>query len=56
MDVSNARGSAATSAAERELVITRVFDAPRELVFKAWTESGSPGAMVGAERFRNACL
>lgn len=25
-------------AAERELVITRVFDAPRELVWKAWTE------------------
>jgi len=24
--------------AERELVITRVFDAPRHLVFKAWTE------------------
>ncbi|MCI0616974.1 SRPBCC domain-containing protein [bacterium] len=24
--------------AERELVITRVFDAPRELVWKAWTE------------------
>jgi uncharacterized protein YndB with AHSA1/START domain len=24
--------------AERELVITRVFDAPRELVFKAWTD------------------
>jgi uncharacterized protein YndB with AHSA1/START domain len=23
---------------ERELVITRVFDAPRELVFKAWTD------------------
>jgi uncharacterized protein YndB with AHSA1/START domain len=23
---------------DRELVITRVFDAPRELVFKAWTE------------------
>lgn len=23
---------------ERELIITRVFDAPRELVFKAWTE------------------
>ena len=28
---------AATVAAERELVITRVFDAPRRLVFKAWT-------------------
>lgn len=25
-------------AAERDLVITRVFHAPRELVFKAWTE------------------
>ena len=25
-------------AEERELVITRVFDAPRDLVFKAWTE------------------
>ncbi|HZA25330.1 MAG TPA: SRPBCC domain-containing protein, partial [Dehalococcoidia bacterium] len=24
--------------AERELVIERIFDAPRELVFKAWTE------------------
>jgi uncharacterized protein YndB with AHSA1/START domain len=24
--------------AERELVITRVFDAPRELVFKVWTD------------------
>ncbi len=24
--------------ADRELVITRVFDAPRSLVFKAWTE------------------
>lgn len=29
---------AATVTAERELVITRVFDAPRRLVFKAWTE------------------
>jgi uncharacterized protein YndB with AHSA1/START domain len=25
--------------AAREIVITRIFDAPRELVFKAWTES-----------------
>lgn len=24
--------------AERELVVTRVFDAPRRLVFKAWTQ------------------
>ena len=27
-----------TEPQEQELVITRVFDAPRELVFKAWTE------------------
>jgi uncharacterized protein YndB with AHSA1/START domain len=29
---------AATLSAERELVITRIFDAPRRLVFKMWTE------------------
>jgi len=33
-----ARDSAAARSAERELVITRVFDAPPRLVFKAWTE------------------
>ena len=33
-----ARDSAAAKSAERELVITRVFDAPPRLVFKAWTE------------------
>ena len=27
-----------TAAAEREFVVTRLFDAPRRLVFKAWTE------------------
>jgi uncharacterized protein YndB with AHSA1/START domain len=34
-----ARSNAAAEAAERVLVITRVFDAPRSLVFKAWTET-----------------
>jgi uncharacterized protein YndB with AHSA1/START domain len=28
----------ATSTADREIVATRVFDAPRELVFKMWTD------------------
>jgi uncharacterized protein YndB with AHSA1/START domain len=28
----------ATTSSDRELVITRVIDAPRETVFKAWTE------------------
>ena len=30
--------SSGAMTAERELVITRIFDAPRELVWKAWTE------------------
>jgi uncharacterized protein YndB with AHSA1/START domain len=33
-----ARNSAAPKSAERELVLTRVFDAPPGLVFRAWTE------------------
>ena len=33
-----AAGSSAAAAAERVLVLTRVFDAPRSLVFKAWTD------------------
>lgn len=32
------RNSPATKPAEREPVITRIFDAPRELVFSAWTD------------------
>ncbi len=30
--------NAATESDDRELLITRIFDAPRHLVFKAWTE------------------
>jgi uncharacterized protein YndB with AHSA1/START domain len=33
-----AASSAATTSTTRELVISRAFDAPRSLVFKAWTE------------------
>ena len=32
------KSNTATKPAEREMVITHIFDAPRELVFKAWTE------------------
>lgn len=32
------RNSDTMTATERELVITRVFDAPRDLVWSAWTE------------------
>jgi uncharacterized protein YndB with AHSA1/START domain len=39
MSASNAKPSAEGNTANRELVIERVFDAPRELVFKAWTKA-----------------
>lgn len=32
------RDAATTGAADREIVATRVFDAPRDLVFKMWTD------------------
>ena len=32
---------------EREVTITRVFDAPRATVFRAWTDADRLGAMVG---------
>src|SRR5579859_3756698 len=34
-----AASNATAGAADRELVFTRLFDAPRELVFEAWTEA-----------------
>ncbi len=35
---SRSPGTAVGSPADRQLVITRIIDAPRELVFQAWTE------------------
>jgi uncharacterized protein YndB with AHSA1/START domain len=32
------RNETTAAASQRELVITRIFDAPRALVYKAWTE------------------
>jgi uncharacterized protein YndB with AHSA1/START domain len=46
-----ARSSAATASGQRELVITRVFDAPRELVFKAWTDPQHIARWWGPEGF-----
>jgi uncharacterized protein YndB with AHSA1/START domain len=39
--------------AERELTITRVFDAPRELVFKAWTDAEHIAQWWGPKGFTN---
>jgi uncharacterized protein YndB with AHSA1/START domain len=39
--------------ADRELVITRIFDAPRELVFKAWTDPKHVAQWWGPNGFTN---
>jgi uncharacterized protein YndB with AHSA1/START domain len=38
MAVSTAKTSASSNPMEREVILTRIFNAPRELVFRAWTE------------------
>jgi uncharacterized protein YndB with AHSA1/START domain len=43
----------ATKAAYRDLVLTRIFDAPRELVFKAWTEPERLRRWWGPKGFTN---
>ncbi len=35
---------------DREIVVSRVFDAPRELVWEAWTDPEAPREMVGPGR------
>lgn len=46
-----ASSSAAALKASHELVITRVFDAPRSLVFKAWTEAERSAVWWGPRGF-----
>ncbi len=41
----------AKSTNEKRIVITRVFDAPRELVWRAWTEPGRVEAWWGPKGF-----
>lgn len=38
MDARHAEAALPNAALDREIVLSRVFDAPRELVFRAWTE------------------
>lgn len=38
---------------EREVIITRVFDAPRALVFKAWTDAAQLAQWWGPQGFTN---
>lgn len=45
--------SSASETADQDLVLTRIFDAPRELVFKAWTEPERVKRWWGPDRFTN---
>jgi uncharacterized protein YndB with AHSA1/START domain len=49
----NATTTASTKFAERELTITRVFDAPRALVFKVWTDPKHLAQWWGPQGFTN---
>jgi uncharacterized protein YndB with AHSA1/START domain len=42
--------------AEHVLVITRIFDAPRELVFKAWTDPFHLARWMGPRGFRSTVV
>ena len=43
--------STPVQAADQEVLITRIFDAPREAVFKAWTDPDEVAAWYGPEHF-----
>ena len=49
-------GSIASETAQRELVIMRIFDAPRSLVFKAWTEPERQIQWLGPRGFTGKIL
>lgn len=53
MSAQNAKISAAMESSEWDLVMTRVFDAPRDLVFKAWTETKHVAQWWGPKSFTN---
>jgi uncharacterized protein YndB with AHSA1/START domain len=43
--------TSSSSTADREIVTTRLIDAPRELVFAAWTEAKHVGQWFGPDGF-----
>ncbi len=45
-----------TEPADRVLTITRVFDAPRSLVFQAWTESDHMANWFGPRGFKSTVI
>src|SRR5438874_12824597 len=56
MSAANARNSAATKNVPAPLVLTRVFDAPRELVFRTWTDPQHVEQWWGPHGFSNPVM
>src|SRR6266568_1315682 len=52
-EVLSAGSSGTTESAERVLVIERIFDAPPNLVFKAWTDPKQVAQWWGPKGFTN---
>jgi uncharacterized protein YndB with AHSA1/START domain len=53
MNETQSAAQAVAARAPRELVITRTFDAPRELVFKAWIDPKHLAQWWGPKYFTN---
>jgi uncharacterized protein YndB with AHSA1/START domain len=53
MPASTLKNDVSTKPAEREIVITRIFDAPRALVFKMWTDPNHLREWFGPGVFTN---
>lgn len=51
-----ASSNVASSTADRELVITRIFDAPRSLVYKVWSEPEHMVKWLGPQGFSSTIL
>jgi len=53
MSTKNSAAPAPASTSDREILISRVFDAPRELVWKAWTDPKQLAQWWGPQGFTN---
>src|SRR3984957_5256437 len=51
MPVSHLSTDTTVATSDRELIFTRLFDAPRELVFEAWTDPNPPPHWWGPNGF-----
>lgn len=54
MNQNNGTNKIGTQVGEREIVITRVIDAPRDLVFDAWTKEEHLSKWWGPQGFTNS--